>query len=71
METFCEKKIREKLTGEKLQGAGVATTPLPLGCIRVNIVSNISFQAQGMYDKLHEMRMSGLDSKTIGQVLPK
>ena len=28
METFCEKKIREKLTGEKLQG--VATTP-PFG----------------------------------------
>ena len=35
METFCEKKNREKLTGEKLQGGGVATTPLR--CIRVNI----------------------------------
>ena len=34
METFCEKKIREKLTGEKLQG-GVQQPPLR--CIRVKI----------------------------------
>ena len=32
LETFHEKKIREKLTGEKLQG-GCSN---PLGCIRVN-----------------------------------
>ena len=31
LETFCEKKILEKLTGEKLQGEVAAT---PLGCIR-------------------------------------
>ena len=36
LETFCEKKIREKLTGEKLQG-GVAATP-PLSRLRVNIM---------------------------------
>ena len=32
METLCEKKIREKLTGEKLQGG---LQQPPLGCIRV------------------------------------
>ena len=35
METFCEKKIQEKLTGEKLQG-GCNNPPPPLGRLRVN-----------------------------------
>ena len=47
METFCEKKIREKLTGEKLQGRG-CNNPLPLGCIRVNTGENGQSRYRGI-----------------------
>ena len=37
LETFCEKKIREKITGKKLQ-AGVATIPLGGGGLNNNVM---------------------------------
>ena len=47
METFCEKKILEKLTGEKLQG--VATTPPPLGRLRDNYYLNALLRISAMH----------------------
>ena len=40
METFCEKKIREKLRGKKLQG-GLQQPPPPLSRLRVKIKQSL------------------------------
>ena len=51
METFCEKKIWEKLTGEKTTGGWGCNNP-PLGCIRVKayclIILSFKFRTDGL-----------------------
>ena len=39
METFCEKKIREKLTGKNYRGVAILVFPPPLSRIRVKCFS--------------------------------